>query len=370
METLQRWIFGTATFPQNEEYDEFRYKFLIALMLSGALFTAVFVVGEYAKVNRIQTPHMASMQWFVAAATGLWTVLRGRKHLFKAVAWVYEVVCLMEYISALWLVPGDELRLLWFFVNVPGVFILLGPRVGWGITVLTVVVLFVSNAFMPAPYSGNAMATATLSLVYLGVFFNVYGARSMSYFLRMRDYNRQLAEMASHDMLTGVLNARAYYATCEQHIQIARRAHQPYAVLFVDLDHFKSVNDKHGHAAGDTVLKTVAQCLGASIRKSDALGRIGGEEFSVFMPNTPRAGAVQLAESLRQAIESCNPSTGELTLRITASIGVAVCDRAAEDMLSIQQKADQAMYVAKSLGRNRVSAFDELAPPATVPLPA
>ncbi len=370
METLQRWIFGTATFPQKEEYDEFRYKFLIVLMLSGALFTALFVAGEYTKVNRIQTPHMVSMQLFTVTAIGFWLLLRGRKHLFKPVAWLYEVVCLMEYTSALWLVPGDELRLLWFFVNVPGVFILLGPRAGWFITGFTVVGLQLSNAHMPAPYSGNAMATASLSLVYLGVFFHVYGTRSLSYFVRMRDYNQQLLQRASHDMLTGVLNARAYYATCEQHIQIARRARQPYAVLFVDLDHFKSVNDQHGHAAGDVVLKAVAQCLGASIRQSDALGRIGGEEFSVFMPNTPRAGALQLAESLRQAIESCNPSTGELTLRITASIGVAVCEQAAEDMHAIQQKADQAMYVAKSRGRNRVSSFDELAAVAAVPLPA
>jgi len=358
--TLQRLLFGSTTFPQSEEYDEFRYKFLIVLMLSAALFTALFVVGEYAKVNRIQTPHLVSMQFFTVVAVGLWAVLRGRKHLFKRVAWAYEAVCLLEYSSALWLVPGDELRLLWFFVNVPGVFILLGLQAGWFITALTVVWLLISNAFMAAPYSGNAIATATLSLVYLGVFFQVFGARSMSYFVRMRDYNQQLEELASHDMLTGVLNARAYYATCETYINMARRTQQPYAVLFVDLDHFKSVNDKYGHSAGDTVLKTVAQCLGINIRKSDALGRIGGEEFSVFMPNTPKPGALQLAENLRKAVESCNPSTGDLTLRITASIGVAVCDRCTDDMAAIQHKADQAMYVAKSMGRNRVSAFDEL----------
>jgi len=329
-------------------------------MLSAALFTALFVAGEYSQVNRIQTPHMVSMHLFTATTLGLWAMLRGRKHRFKFIAWTYEAIGLMEYTSALWLVPQDELRLLWFFVNVPGVFILLGQRAGWSVTGLTVVLILTSNAYMPSPYTGNAMATATLSLVYLGVFFHVYGARSMSYFLRMRDYNLQLEQLASHDTLTGVMNARAYYTTCERHIELAHRTHQPYAVLFVDLDHFKSVNDQHGHSAGDAVLKTVAQCLGANIRKSDALGRIGGEEFSIFMPHTHKLGALQLAESLRKAIECCNPSTGELVLHITASIGVAICDQCTDDMPTIQNKADQAMYVAKSMGRNRVTAFDEL----------
>lgn len=358
--TFHRWVFGEVHFPQSEEYHEFRYKFLMVLMLCAALATALFIVGELGEVNRIQTPHMVSMQLFTVAALVLWAVLRGRKHLFKGVAWTYEIVCLMEYTSALWLVPADELRLLWFFVNIPGVFILLGHRAGWFITIVTVVWLLISNALMPVAYSGNAMATAICSMLYLGVFFHVYGSRSMSYFVRMREYNMQLEQMASHDMLTGVLNARAYYAVCEQNIQIASRTQQPYAVLFVDLDHFKSINDTYGHAAGDAVLKAVAQCLGQSIRKSDALGRIGGEEFSVFLPNTVRQGALHLAENVRTAIEALHPSIGERNLRITASIGVAVCAASGEAMHAIQQKADQAMYVAKSQGRNRVSVFDEL----------
>ncbi|MEY4757279.1 MAG: hypothetical protein RJA34_2177 [Pseudomonadota bacterium] len=357
---LSRWMFGEVSFGQREEYQEFRYKFLMVLMVSGALFTALFVAGELAKVNRIDTPHMVSMQLFTVSTLLLWAVLRGRKHLFKVVAWTYEIVCLMEYTSALWLVPADELRLLWFIVNIPGVFILLGARAGWFITVLTVIWLSISNAVMPVAYSDNAMATAIASMLNLGVFFHVYSARSFSYFVRMRDYNQQLERLASHDMLTGVLNARAYYAACEQNIEAAARSRQPYAVLFVDLDHFKSVNDTYGHAAGDAVLKAVARCLGASIRKSDAVGRIGGEEFSVFMPNTSRSGALQLAESMRRAVEDLHPSIGDRTLRVTASIGVAACEAGGEAMQAIQQKADQAMYVAKSLGRNRVSAFDQL----------
>jgi diguanylate cyclase (GGDEF)-like protein len=184
----------------------------------------------------------------------------------------------------------------------------------------------------------------------------------------MRDYNSELERLASHDMLTGVLNARAYYAACEQNIRAASRSGQPYAVVFVDLDHFKAVNDTHGHSAGDAVLKAVATCMRQSIRTSDFLGRIGGEEFSIFIPNTARGGALQLAESLRVAVEALEPSIGDRRLHVTASIGVALCDGAAEEMHAIQQRADQAMYLAKKLGRNRVSVFGET-PPLGNPLP-
>lgn len=360
LDTLHRWVFGNASFPTHEEYDEFRYKLLVVLMLSGAVFTALFVLGEHFRLNRIQTPHFYSMQAFTAAALLLWWALRGRKQWFLPVAWLYETLCLLEYTSSLWCVPGDELRLMWFFVNVPGVFLLLGSRVGWGVVALTIAILLGSNAFMSSPYSPNAMATGVLSLVYLGMFFHVFGARSVSFFTRMRDYNLQLEALASHDALTGVMNARAYYQACEKLVAVARRTAHPYAVLFVDLDHFKAVNDQHGHAAGDAVLKAVAHCLESSIRESDLLGRIGGEEFCIYLPDTPRQGAVQLAESIRVAVERSQPDIGTQRLRVTASIGVAVCDGFAQPMAVIQQRADQAMYVAKALGRNRVSVFDEL----------
>lgn len=135
---LQQLFFGSVTFPQSEEYEEFRYKLLIVLMLTAALVTAVLMVGEYTQVNLIHAAHMRSMRMFTVTAIFLWVILRNRKHLFKQVAWTYEVACLFENTSALLLVPHDELRILWFFLNVPGVYILLGQRAGMSITVLSV----------------------------------------------------------------------------------------------------------------------------------------------------------------------------------------------------------------------------------------
>ena len=352
-------LFGQVAFQENEEYLEFQYRFLIILLVSGAFFTGLFLIAAFLDVNRMDSPHLYSMRGFTVIAIALWLLLRGKKERFQRIAWCYEAICLMEYVSALILVPQDELRLLWFYTNIPGIYILLGQRAGMYITSFTVLGFMFGNSHLSAPYSPNAIATAVLSMIYLGMFFHVYGDRSISYFVRMREYNKKLHQMATHDMLTGVLNARAFYEQCNRMIHLSQRARTPFSVLFVDLDHFKLVNDTYGHAAGDIVLKAVAENLGQNIRLTDALGRIGGEEFSIFLQNTDLPGALQLAETLRIGVENLMPLINQHPLRVTASIGVARSRQSDQSMLDIQQLADKAMYVAKQNGRNRVSALEE-----------
>ena len=347
--------------PEQEEYLEFRYKFLIVLMLSAAFLTGLFILGTISQINLIGWAHGRMMITFVTLTLLLWLMLRGSPRRFKTVGWTYEVLSLVESVSALVYVPVDELRILWFYTNIPCVFILLGQRPGWVVTGLTMVGFLVGNQHLDQPYSSNAVATGFLAMAYMGVSFHAYVDRSMSYFKRMRDYNAQLQALASHDPLTGVMNARAYYRVCDQAIHASHRNRTPFSVLFIDLDHFKMINDRYGHAVGDEVLREVAQTLQQHIRRSDALGRIGGEEFSVFLPDTGPEGAQALAESLRRAVESLAITSAGQALRVTASIGVAAGHfGAANDanMALIQQHADQAMYEAKRAGRNRVSLFD------------
>jgi len=354
-----KWLaFGSVQFSEQEEYLEFRYKFLIVLMLTAAALTGLFILGLVSQINLIGWAHGRMMITFVTGTLLLWWLLRGSPKRFKRIGWTYEVLSLVESASALVYVPVDELRVLWFYTNIPCVFILLGQRPGWVITGLTMVGFLVANGHLETPYSPSAMATGVLAMLYLGVSFHAYVDRSMSYFKRMRDYNMQLHDLASHDPLTRVFNAGAYYRACDQQIQASQRANQSFAVLFIDLDHFKSINDTYGHAVGDDVLRAVAQVLQTTVRRSDIVGRIGGEEFSVFLPNTQLQGAQQLAETLRLAIASIHIEIDGVRLKITASIGVAVKRFEQETMQAIQQHADQAMYEAKRGGRNRVSTFD------------
>ena len=359
MPRLKHLLFGKVEFEASEEYLEFQFKFLCIVILAGAALTGLLVLGSHSDVNSIHPSHVRSMTLFTLGSMLFWLSLRGRKTWFLRVGWPYEIFCLLEYSSALYYVSADEFRVIWFLTNIPGVYLLLGQRAGLIISSLTAVGLAFANPHLPAPYSPNALATLLASVIYLALFFHVYADRSMSYFLRMHESNTQLYQLAMHDLLTGVLNARAYYQTCDKLIHLAKRAGSPYAVLFIDLDHFKSVNDVHGHAAGDLVLKSAAQCIGQHIRSSDLLGRIGGEEFSIFLPNTDLDSAKRVAESIRQKIEalSIEIAPGQC-LRITASIGVARNQHSDQTLKEIQQQADSAMYQAKKGGRNRVSCFE------------
>jgi diguanylate cyclase (GGDEF)-like protein len=356
---MSHLLFGRVKFREDEEYLEFKYKFLLVIILAAAVLTALFVIGNTFEVNPLNTPHVTMMKIFIALSVVLAALRRGHKQRFAMIAWAYTALVMVETTSSLLFVPTDELRIFWFVTNIPGLFILLGRKPGWIITVLSIAIVIGTNSRSMAPYSPNAVATFSLGLLYFAAFFHIYTNRSISYFERMRSSNEKLRHMATHDTLTGVFNARAYYQICDRLIRVASRNGDPYAVMFVDLDHFKSVNDTYGHAAGDTVLKSVAACLSQNIRKSDSLGRIGGEEFSIFLPNTDEKSATDLAESIRTAIEALMPDIGEQKLKITSSIGVARSRPGDHGMQDIQHKADQAMYVAKSKGRNRVSVFTD-----------
>ncbi len=168
--------------------------------------------------------------------------------------------------------------------------------------------------------------------------------------------NKQLQFLANNDPLTGVLNTRAYHQTCEKIINLANRNDAIFSVIFVDLDHFKNINDIYGHDAGDLVLKATSNCIRDTCRKSDVIGRVGGEEFSIFLPETDSAGAIRFAEKLRANIELLNPSIGEnKDIIVTASIGVASKMAHHKAITDIQRDADHAMYHAKKDGRNRVA---------------
>jgi diguanylate cyclase (GGDEF)-like protein len=167
----------------------------------------------------------------------------------------------------------------------------------------------------------------------------------------------QLRAAARTDPKTGLLNAAAWQEEAEREIVRARREHRSLAVLIADLDHFKQINDRFGHLVGDRVLSMVANALQAGLRPYDFLGRFGGEEFTVVLPNAEGVEAAQIAERLRRdvAMTILELDAGR-TVRMTVSIGMAVLDRHGTDLTDLLAAADVALYGAKAAGRNRVGA--------------
>jgi diguanylate cyclase (GGDEF)-like protein len=163
---------------------------------------------------------------------------------------------------------------------------------------------------------------------------------------------RQLQTAATTDDRTGLLNAGAWHELASQQLARCVRANSPAALLLIDLDYFKSVNDTYGHLAGDAVLSMVGQALKHELRGHDAVGRYGGEEFAVLLTEVDATSAVDIADRVRACIAGIRPGDG---IRVTASIGLAP-RRSSGTLNDLLANADAALYRAKAAGRDRVYA--------------
>jgi diguanylate cyclase (GGDEF)-like protein len=164
---------------------------------------------------------------------------------------------------------------------------------------------------------------------------------------------RRLQHQSDHDMLTGLLSRRPMEQLLLAESQRQRRFGRSFALLSIDIDHFKKINDGFGHAAGDAVLKRVAQALRAAARDIDSVARMGGEEFCVLLPGADVVGADSVAMRLLETVRGLHhPEIGGAP--VTISIGLAVMEAPAEPMQALQRRLDQALYGAKAAGRDRV----------------
>ena len=207
------------------------------------------------------------------------------------------------------------------------------------------------------PYVGGRLATwwflfmaaigigAGLALVTLFVYLTA----------RLRDREERLREVAGTDPLTGVANRRRFLEALTLEFERAQRYGGELSCVMLDLDHFKSINDRYGHAVGDRVLVAAAEAFRGSLRAADVIARWGGEEFVLLLPQTGVTGAHAVAERCRRALEQVDiPMDGQL-ISVTVSVGLAVFPGARiESSDALVRSADEALYQAKNLGRNRV----------------
>ena len=175
-------------------------------------------------------------------------------------------------------------------------------------------------------------------------------------------------DRATIDRLTGVVNRQALLAALFAEVERASRYERPLCIAFVDIDHFKAVNDSYGHASGDIVLRGVAQTIAENLRASDLIGRYGGEEFMLILTETDVEEGAALSEKLRKLVERLQFSVeGNSALSVTISIGIVGGSGQKLRMDNLVRDADAAMYSAKSLGRNQTYIFEEPDEDARVP---
>lgn len=177
--------------------------------------------------------------------------------------------------------------------------------------------------------------------------------------------SQKMEELAHTDELTGIANRRHFTLLAEREVDRAERTGQPLALLMLDIDHFKDINDRHGHALGDQALKVFCRACEQVLRKTDVFGRVGGEEFAILMPGTDLATALAVAERLREAVARAEVRSADgQGVRFTVSIGASEVNGGGRHLDELLSQADAALYQAKQGGRNRVVAGPGPAPAA------
>jgi diguanylate cyclase len=172
--------------------------------------------------------------------------------------------------------------------------------------------------------------------------------------LGMQSLNSQLEKVSRVDGLTGLYNRRFWEEQFVMEYKRDKRSESPSALIMLDIDNFKKVNDTYGHPAGDEVIKTLAGIIKKAIRETDLAGRYGGEEFAVILPDTPVANVEFVAERIRRLVEKCVVVHDEINISFTVSIGIAGFKHTYKDSTQWLDMADKSLYQAKAAGKNRV----------------
>lgn len=239
---------------------------------------------------------------------------------------------------------------------------------GLGLEALVLLTRAIVAVSLPASQIGLLQSSGMQTLTFMTTFCAVL-LISIGFVIMARDRaDENNRVLAAEDALTGTATRRALLSALDRDVLRAIRTQTPIAVLMVDIDHFKMVNDRYGHLAGDQVLRTVAGVLQERVRSQDLVGRYGGEEFLVVLPDTPLAGALHLAQELREAVQSLRCSTDAASIGVTVSIGVfGGFLKPGDGWDLLIDAADHALYQAKENGRNRVEVALQL---RNLPTPA
>lgn len=180
----------------------------------------------------------------------------------------------------------------------------------------------------------------------LGLLFKIHGMQE------------EMRALATYDHLTGVYSRRAFLEISRQYFEVAKRESKGIAVLYIDIDHFKKINDGYGHAEGDRVLIAISSAIGGAIRRSDILGRYGGEEFLITLLGVGERDAIEISEKIRKIIERTTVDTNAHSISASISIGIAVSREGAHESLDdLIREADRALYASKNGGRNRSTLY-------------
>ena len=344
---LRAWIVGTALVTTTDAV--FFTGVDIPSLETILLALAGLGVSEWLHALRLLNGKTRRLAWpYIVVASG--SILSAVSSSYPLTALIISVTLGALYLGAAWAAVKIRLR---------------GPSVGRAVLITTfatigIVMLGRMALFMMFSASGAApgFTTVTRSFLFIAASAGPFTG-SLGFVLTCGErLGHRLLHLSLTDPLTGIPNRRAFYESLNRALASGSRRTEPVAVLTIDIDHFKRVNDEAGHATGDRILVEVANRLAQASRSGDTFGRLGGEEFGVVQSGVDLATAGVAAERLRDVIAGQPVTADGRTFDLTVSIGVAVSSKDTEDAPHLMARADRLLYVAKRRGRNQVATDD------------
>ena len=323
-----------------------RMVFIASGVTLGVFCALQFLAGNYLFAS-LQLLGTTLLLW------GGWRIVRVR-HLLP---WIYlYLLPIFSFLLYIIVMPNASKTAFVWVYSIPVLsYLLLGSRRG-SLLALPFVALACLLYFYTYPVSFDAVGlievgNALFCGVMIIVFVHLYETRRAS-------AHRKLQHMARTDSLTGVASRGSFQQSLEQSINEAQRCHAKLVLVILDVDHFKRVNDQYGHDAGDQALRHICNILSQRLRVSDTIGRLGGEEFGLLLPNTDEDGAAPLVKALREQLCSEPLQYGKEQIPLSATFGLAEWPIDGETAAQLYRCADQRMFRGKELGRNRMIGRD------------
>lgn len=333
---------------------KFKYRLLNSCLLVAVVF-ALLVGGLYdLGVHDTGYIHSRVNYTYAILSAALFIWFRYSKESYTYVAVSLVFISLITFTSALVFVEQDQFRIIWFYIIVFFAYTVIGNRAGIITTVVSLVIIITCSLLFDLGLSQTTLQGALLGLVISSVLVNVHTRRVSAFEAVLMNKQNELEVLATIDGLTGVMNRRMFNEMMAKYLEVAKRSGQSLSFLYLDLDYFKKINDAHGHQVGDIMLIKFTAAVDECLRKSDLMGRIGGEEFAVVLFETAIEDAVAVAEKIRCQVYENTYQYGSKSVEMTTSIGVSQLESDEDTMESIQSRADVALYKAKEMGRNRV----------------
>lgn len=331
-----------------------RRRFLLTVMVAGLIWGGGMSIPAqigWAPLGPAQADNTIA---FFAVNCVLALILWRRPASFMPVAVTYLTAAFVYVSAAQFHVHEDPLRMLLYFPFVGAIFLILGGLAAWIAIALALAVCAAAVATGDLIVTPLPASTFVLTLCMTGLFFHAFRIQAVAALRTVSAQNAALDAAARQDHLTHLLNLRAFRETMQAHLS-HQGEDETCCVGFLDVDHFKSINDRHGHAGGDAVLVALAGTLTAVVRPQDVVARIGGEEFAILLPRTTAAEALVLLEQVRAAVEAMRVEIDSERLAVTVSLGLSATRGPSGTVDEMLRSADLAMYRAKDAGRNRVA---------------